>query len=390
MTESDSLLGSIGSIGIKSSISSSSSGSSIARGSTAASSMAIGRFATIVNTAAGLLTRHAKRDAADGDGDSGKDNPHPGHLAGYYSTDEADLLYGIQSALLATTIAFFCVACTALSSKHLYAQTSSLGRMPFIAGVLWFIAAVIDTFLWLDIDQSHTDVLYFVLGILSWTLDIIVRCLIIAFTYYRVKIFWAESRFLWFLSLGIGVLQIGLLGVVLYADIPTSPVEYDSPTYNELISMYFFVDVLAAGLDALLLARLFIIKRRFASSPMSQSTFGLISSRFFIDASLCLALIMIMPVLMFALFVTGLDPYWGFNTSLYAFRIYLTDVLSNLIVDSLIEGHVKELERAEAQTTTFSDEPSSQGQIKAAPTYPLYHPPTNRQSQTRVSIVVPK
>ncbi|KAI8920446.1 hypothetical protein BC831DRAFT_437996 [Entophlyctis helioformis] len=64
----------------------------------------------------------------------------------------------------------------------------------------------------------------------------------------------------------------------------------------------------------------------------------LVKPLFFYFSIVCMMIVIFISIIMAILFATGNDPYFGYNTILFSFRILLTDIFSNLMRDSLIEA----------------------------------------------------
>ncbi|KAI8919555.1 hypothetical protein BC831DRAFT_481342 [Entophlyctis helioformis] len=243
------------------------------------------------------------------------------------------------SNALAMTATVLCPLIIALSSRHFYSKRI-IGKLPFIAGVIWCSASIIDAAYIRYEDQVSVGGSYFFV-IVPWVLDIVARSVIIYFTYMRLTAVWPSFTALPYIAGVIEIAQIAALGVVLYADLPNSPLVEASPEYDSLMSIYFAIDIVASAMDVLVLYRLFALKRAAMAAKAAGSSANLIGDRlrviFFYKATICLMALCAMPIVMTALFATGNDRYFGFNTVLFSFRILLTDVFSNAMRDSLIE-----------------------------------------------------
>ncbi|KAI8910769.1 hypothetical protein BC831DRAFT_517611 [Entophlyctis helioformis] len=251
----------------------------------------------------------------------------------------------IESNKFSTTTAFLCCVNIALTSRHLYTGTS-IGKMPLAASLSWFIASLL---LGLKIYSNNAPIGLYVFGPVSWLADYATRCIVLWFTYYRTLAVWPDAVFLFHLTATMQVLSIGPFGYALYVSAPYGPVATNSIEYINGAVIYAATDLQASVLDCILLARLWHLNNRMRNSALQVE---LVKPRFFYYSILCLSVIILVSVLMITVFAIGYDPYWSWYTTFFSFRIFLTDVFSNLLRDSLIEAKFEQRQSTVTATTT--------------------------------------
>ncbi|KAI8929742.1 hypothetical protein BC831DRAFT_259506 [Entophlyctis helioformis] len=241
----------------------------------------------------------------------------------------------MQVCIFATLVSFMCAVCIILSSRHLYKKTL-ISKMPLASAFLWSLSSTFVTLAtWTTgapVGLSNPNV-WLALGF-----DIASRSTLLWFAYFRTRTLWHNATFLAVLSAAIQLAQLAGAIYILWEQRPESLLMTtgDIRQFNIAIGAYSATDLLASVIDLILINRLWVLNRQARSTAGRPSE--LVKPRFFYYSLLCMTLVILLSVLMATLFATGNDPYFGFNTTLFAFRIQLTDIFSNLMRDSLIEA----------------------------------------------------
>ncbi|KAL2915258.1 hypothetical protein HK105_205123 [Polyrhizophydium stewartii] len=116
------------------------------------------------------------------------------------------------------------------------------------------------------------------------------------------------------------------------------------------------MDIFTSTMDVMLLARLAIMRNR-AQQTGRTSVVGQIKMIYFYKAVACMLVLISIPIIMTALYTSGNDSGWQFYVVLFLFRITLTDMFSNAMRDSLIEGRAESAKRQ--RSTVPSARPST-------------------------------
>ncbi|KAL2918651.1 hypothetical protein HK105_201485 [Polyrhizophydium stewartii] len=220
---------------------------------------------------------------------------------------------------LALTATIFGPVCILVSSRHLYSK-SLVAKLPFP------IAA--------------TVLGGYVLNSMAWLFDVATRSILIWFTYFRLAAVWHEFKGLKYVAWLMQALQLVALGLAMYAQLPNSPVP----------ASYLIMDIFTSTMDVMLLARLAIMRNR-AQQTGRTSVVGQIKMIYFYKAVACMLVLISIPIVMTALYTSGNDSGWQFYVVLFSFRIILTDMFSNAMRDSLIEGRAESASKRRASTT---------------------------------------
>ncbi|KAI8929724.1 hypothetical protein BC831DRAFT_502732 [Entophlyctis helioformis] len=275
----------------------------------------------------------------------------------------------IQVCVFATLTTGMSALCIALSSRHLYAK-ARISKLPLIASIVWFLSAF---FLTLSIIYSGTFAGTFVYGWLSMVCDIIARSVLLWFTYYRTCSVWANVRFLKYLTGFVQAVQLGGWAFMFREQLPDSMymTQGDLTRFNYAVGTYASTDLLAAVIDLILVGRLWVLNKQMVKSGLGRQS-ELVKPLFFYFSIACMLIVVILSIIMAILFATGNDPFFGYNTILFSFRILLTDIFSNLMRDSLIEARADSAGRraslaSGSESRPMNDAASGSKSMSAAP-----------------------
>ncbi|KAI8929740.1 hypothetical protein BC831DRAFT_442891, partial [Entophlyctis helioformis] len=242
----------------------------------------------------------------------------------------------VQVCIFASLSNVLCVLCIVLSSRHLYVNVR-VSKMPLVASVAWSFSTI---FLTAGNLAYGPHIGIYPLDWVGYTSDIVARSVLLWFTYCRTMTVWYEA---WMLKYVAGVFQVALVSGWLYAAyeqrVDSLLVSQGDPSqFNLAFGIYSSSDLLITVIDILLIGRLWKLNRQMTQSPLGGQL-ELVKPLFFNFSLICMSLVIGISVMMTTLFITGLDPYYGYNGILFGFRILLTDIFSNLMRDSLIEAH---------------------------------------------------
>ncbi|KAI8929725.1 hypothetical protein BC831DRAFT_259181 [Entophlyctis helioformis] len=267
----------------------------------------------------------------------------------------------VQVSILATLCCAMCVVCITLSSRHLYSRVW-FSKMPLISAISWFLSSLFLTLDTLLVGNNTTRMSAY--SWLSLVADITARSMLLWFTYYRTLSIWSNAWFLLPLTLAIQLAQIAAWLYTVYLSLPSAlevTPERAEALMNLSIGLLSATDLLTGTIDFILISRMWSLNKKLSRLSTSRhKQYELVKPLFFYSSIVCLLLVFGISVAMAVLFATGLDPYFGFNTTLFAFRIFLTDIFSNLMRDSLIEAHAENKAKAasmesDSQSTTADD-----------------------------------
>ncbi|KAI8929710.1 hypothetical protein BC831DRAFT_442778, partial [Entophlyctis helioformis] len=241
---------------------------------------------------------------------------------------------GVQVSINAAVAGGMCVVCILLSSRHLYAKVA-VSKLPLLASIVWFFSSLFVTLATVKYGSTLGFTEY---ALLVFFFDLGARSLLLWFTYLRTMAVWRDARWLKILPI---IFQASLISgtvFMLWEQRPSSALMTtgDVTMLNAAVAYYSATDLLISIIDVLLIGRLWTLNRQMSSSFGCQSE--LVKPLFFYFSIVCMAIVVILSIIMAILVATGNDPYFGYISLLFAFRILLTDIFSNLMRDSLIEA----------------------------------------------------
>ncbi|KAI8929709.1 hypothetical protein BC831DRAFT_502722 [Entophlyctis helioformis] len=240
-------------------------------------------------------------------------------------------------------------------------------KIPLISAISWFLSSLFLTLDTLLVGNTTTQLTVY--SWLSLVADLIASSTLLWFTLYRTLTVWHNAAFLEYLTAAIQLAQLAGAICILWEQLPESLLMATGATsrFDIAISAYAATDLLATTMDIILMCRLWVLNKQLSCLSTSRNRqLELVKPRFFHYSVACVLVVIALSIAMATLFATGLDPFFGFNTTLFAFRIFLTDVFSNLMRDSLIEAHVQQLEGWSSVSNTVhcgSGDPARQPMI---------------------------
>ncbi|KAI8920444.1 hypothetical protein BC831DRAFT_479637 [Entophlyctis helioformis] len=259
----------------------------------------------------------------------------------------------VQVSINSTVASGMCTLCILLSSRHLYAKVV-VSKLPLIASFFWFISAL---FVMIATAKYGTT-----LGFTEyiWPVflpDLVSRSALLWFTYLRTMAVWSEARWLKILPIIFQAALISGMFFVFWEQRPASILytKGDITMLNAAVAYYAATDLLISVIDVLLIGRLWVLNRQMTSSLGRKSE--LVKPLFFYFSIVCMMITTLLSVAMAVLVTTDKDPYFGYNTLLFAFRILFTDIFSNLMRDSLIEARAESASRRASLATGSESRP---------------------------------
>ncbi|KAI8929711.1 hypothetical protein BC831DRAFT_442781 [Entophlyctis helioformis] len=156
---------------------------------------------------------------------------------------------------------------------------------------------------------------------------------------------WRDARWLKILPIVIQASLISGTVFMLWEQRPSSALMTtgDITMLNAAVAYYAATDLLTAIIDILLIGRLWVLNKQMTSGLGRKSE--LVKPLFFYFSIVCMVIVVILSIIMAVLVATDNDPFFGYISLLFAFRILLTDIFSNLMRDSLIEARVESASR---------------------------------------------
>ncbi|KAI8929723.1 hypothetical protein BC831DRAFT_259170, partial [Entophlyctis helioformis] len=278
----------------------------------------------------------------------------------------------VQVSINSAVTSGMCALSILLSSRHLYAKVA-VSKLPLIASVFWFISALFV----MIATAKYGSTLGFTEYIWPVFLpDLVSRSALLWFTYLRTMAVWREARWLKYLPIIFQAALISGMFFVFWEQRPASILytKGDITMLNAAVAYYAATDLLISVIDILLIGRLWVLNRQMSSGLGGKSE--LVKPLFFYFSIVCMMITTLLSVVMAVLVTTDKDPYFGYNTLLFAFRILFTDIFSNLMRDSLIEARMSKAAKS-VNTTGHTSQRSS---VTEPPKMPLKT--SVRQSQS--------
>ncbi|KAL2915982.1 hypothetical protein HK105_204406 [Polyrhizophydium stewartii] len=260
---------------------------------------------------------------------------------------------------LAFAVATLSPVCILLSSKHFYTG-AVVGRLPFVAGVAWFVAAALN-----NAAAAYTSFgsRYCAASVAAWVFDCAARSMLVWFSSMRLRDVWASAGWaIWICAAILQVLQIVAMGLIIAASVPGGGGLDGS---QRLTRGFLALDGIAAVLDVALLVRVAVVafgrgtvgsasmRRPSTSDSRAGSNSmhgrasevsaarrlpsGAVSAIQLAKALLCIASVAGLHLAASGLAGSEADEYWVFYSVLFAFRILLADVSSNAVREVLGE-----------------------------------------------------